>query len=373
MSAQLEPPPHACEAVYDSEFRSLNSVSSVREFWQLLRAVLARVVPHHSVSLYFNYFGPDDAFRVLHHQQLPGSVVPWPERRKLSPAPEFLRRHPGTKTYRLRQILPEGATLRDSDYFLHVMQVEGWATLLGHGFWDGTRLVALLVLRRSAEQGEFGPEDIHFLERWHPHLRDALVRIQTTDEEAVLKSCFSSCLDAMSVGVMIFDWDLRLKFMNSTAARRCAGLKDGVDRACAPHPDCDLAVPNTVSEALHAAKAEALAPNCRETPADARRGIQVQALSPVGLSLARPCFLVQIFPSADGEASRRSEASTRLACLTRCEREVALLAADGYSNGEIAARLRKSERTVASQMGAVLGKLGFASRVMIARLVAGTG
>src|ERR1700674_1144723 len=57
--------------------------------------------------------------------------------------------------------------------------------------------------------------------------------------------------------------------------------------------------------------------------------------------------------------------------LTRREREVAILVAQGLTNREIATRLFISERTAESHVEEIRGKLGFPSRVQIANWVAG--
>ncbi|GIJ47874.1 transcriptional regulator [Virgisporangium aliadipatigenens] len=67
---------------------------------------------------------------------------------------------------------------------------------------------------------------------------------------------------------------------------------------------------------------------------------------------------------------RRAAAASLLAALTGREREVAVLAADGRSNRQIASRLRLSERTVEAHLANVYRKLGVASRVTLAGLLA---
>ncbi|HEY0188751.1 MAG TPA: helix-turn-helix transcriptional regulator, partial [Cellulomonas sp.] len=57
----------------------------------------------------------------------------------------------------------------------------------------------------------------------------------------------------------------------------------------------------------------------------------------------------------------------RLAALTPREREVAALARRGFTNKEIARRLRLSVRTVENHMGAVMHKLGLSRRTGLQR------
>jgi DNA-binding NarL/FixJ family response regulator len=58
-----------------------------------------------------------------------------------------------------------------------------------------------------------------------------------------------------------------------------------------------------------------------------------------------------------------------LEALSRREREVADLVADGRTNREIAAALHLSEKTVENHMARIFGKLGVSSRLQVATAV----
>jgi DNA-binding NarL/FixJ family response regulator len=70
-------------------------------------------------------------------------------------------------------------------------------------------------------------------------------------------------------------------------------------------------------------------------------------------------------PKQNPATPRRREAE-RFGGLTPRERDVAAQIALGKSNREIAACLFVADRTVASHVGSILNKLGFASRAQIA-------
>ena len=65
--------------------------------------------------------------------------------------------------------------------------------------------------------------------------------------------------------------------------------------------------------------------------------------------------------AAKGRGSRRRPA-TGWASLTRAERDVALLAADGLTNAEIGQRLFISPRTAKVHLAHIFAKLGITSR-----------
>ena len=62
-------------------------------------------------------------------------------------------------------------------------------------------------------------------------------------------------------------------------------------------------------------------------------------------------------------------AVTGVAALTRREREVALLVADGLTNTELARRLYISPRTVAVHVSNILHKLGVSSRTEVSTAI----
>jgi non-specific serine/threonine protein kinase len=64
---------------------------------------------------------------------------------------------------------------------------------------------------------------------------------------------------------------------------------------------------------------------------------------------------------------------TEVKPLTRREKEIAALVADGLGNREIAERLYLSKRTVDSHVEHIFSKLGFSSRSQLASWILGSG
>jgi non-specific serine/threonine protein kinase len=83
-------------------------------------------------------------------------------------------------------------------------------------------------------------------------------------------------------------------------------------------------------------------------------------------TIALAHFLIAMPRTAHATASRPRPAVDAAAPLTRREREVAGLVAEGLTNREIADRLFISTRTVETHVQHLLDKLGFATRTRLA-------
>ena len=101
-------------------------------------------------------------------------------------------------------------------------------------------------------------------------------------------------------------------------------------------------------------------------------GVPEPAVSRAAARAARRLGLRSRTELAARFAPRTAPAETgTLDELSEAEREVALLACAGESNEAIAARRRRSARTVANQLGAAFAKLGVHSRIELVVRVAG--
>jgi DNA-binding CsgD family transcriptional regulator len=78
-------------------------------------------------------------------------------------------------------------------------------------------------------------------------------------------------------------------------------------------------------------------------------------------------------PSLAAALSVRRDTAPPAGGLTPREREVAALIGRGLSNGEIAAALFVSKRTIETHIGSIYGKLGYTARTQIARWAVETG
>jgi non-specific serine/threonine protein kinase len=99
-----------------------------------------------------------------------------------------------------------------------------------------------------------------------------------------------------------------------------------------------------------------------------RRGAELGTAQAATLALDQPNHPAEaVIPAPRAEAPASADARLADVGLTRREREVVALIAEGMSNREIAARLVIAQRTAEGHVENILSKLGFSSRAQVAR------
>lgn len=356
---------------------SIHRAMTLDEFWGGLCGVLTSVLPSHSISVYLNYFNIGRDFRALHRQCLPGCHQPWEERRKVSPTPDYLRSHVGKKIFSLKELIPDSTALPHTNYFKRVMAAEGWQSQLCLTYWRQKEPTAMVVIRKAPPQGDFSTQEYELLEILYEHFDTALRRIEQRQDEQAAQYCLAQCLPYFPLGVLVLDPELRPVFKNQEAMLACLRWNRGSDAVRRYDPAKAFEVPREIAEACAELVRRWDAPSDRpdglgdsetlvlRNPAMPKHKFSVRLLRPRDYCLAKPCFLVQI---ANGERGcltpleLSGEGLLLLQRLTPREQEVALAAAEGLSNIEIALRLGKTEATVKAQLFSVFQKLGVQRR-----------
>ncbi len=341
----------------------LHRAMTLPELWKAVRHLLVSSFECHSVSLYLNYFDDGERFHVLHHQNAPGAPLPWRQRRQVSPAHAFLSHHPGQKIFDTRDLLPGSRPVERTGYFRNVMSVEGWSSHLCLAFWDGGEPRAIIVIRRTSMQGEFSPGDHRLVESLYDHFAVALGRIERMQDEQIVRSCLTHRLSLNPSGLLILDRHFQPILKNQAAMEACLTWNHGSESRY-DASKC-FAVPQPLAETCRGLHRDI---SVAQLDHPAGGSVCVERMHPNHYRLGRPYYLVAFSPPPTAAPSGGHAEAPGFVLLTTREREVALAAADGLSNAEIAARFGKSEITIKSQLSSVFTKLGVQRRSQLAAL-----
>jgi DNA-binding CsgD family transcriptional regulator len=245
-------------------------------------------------------------------------------------------------------------------------------------FRDGAAVDSMLSLLHD---GEFAPADLEFVRGLQAVIQGALRLLGDKPRSRSRDAALGRFFRSLPIPVLLLDDDLRLVFASREGYDACAlwnlgarvargvnsreafQLPDLVGAACRrlglgrpqrARPGQTGASP--AERVVHATNGEMVA---QVTRSDAGSGLWARAGFFVTFAIER---------NLDGAALPDPRlASRHLRLLSRCERRVALLAAEGCDNATIALRLRKSKRTVECQLGSIYQKLGVMNRVQLVR------
>jgi DNA-binding CsgD family transcriptional regulator len=174
---------------FESLLLRLHASIDIREFWGALSSILDELVPHDACVAYLDYVDYAqtwDASRILSTPNARRSREWLERRREVNMMPSFALSNPGLKLYRLSQVVPDPRQLRESEFFQRYMAAEGWYYSASLLFWDADRLASEIVIRRTAEQGDFTAREMALLQRLHPHMETTLQRLSAVERRAGL-------------------------------------------------------------------------------------------------------------------------------------------------------------------------------------------
>jgi DNA-binding CsgD family transcriptional regulator len=363
--------------------RSLSELQSAVDLdglWQAIMHLLRNTMPYHSCSLMLEI--ADYQPLTARHHVVADHRRSYLPATSLSVSQPFLAANPKIKLYTYSEIVRSDpqALLRRT---MQEPDPGNWNQFVHLSFWDGKRPDAVLSVRRSAEQGDFGTKEIDFLNHLYPMIECGLRRLQKLEPERGLSAAMERFIGTIPIPVMFLDASMNLIFASPEAYDFCAVWNYGVKEARSLNARQSFRVPGEImtacdrlKQALHSARESGVKAEVRPERVThaklSRLSARIEAAQPVrGLS-ARPVIIVtflseQNFDGADTELP--VEALNALQALTPSERRVALLVAEGCRSQEVALKIGKSSRTVECQLNVIYRKLSIGNRSQLTRLL----
>jgi DNA-binding CsgD family transcriptional regulator len=356
----------------------LHAATEVDALWRAAQRLLhAAFAPCTRVTLFLGHFGMREARLVFTEPPIEHSTDWYRERGLTNPFTPYIREHRRITHYRFEDVVGTAKEFKKTEFYRRFAQAEGWDTGLSGVFWNGEEVKAMFSLYRAPGQRRFSEAEVARLLELRPHLETAIDRVQMLHAERLHRKVLEEFNRHIPIGLMLLDWELQPMFANSEAVRECAVWQHGpeVARGLVSRDWLELPVP--IREACAVLREAILKANAKDKPAfDGRleRVVhptlpgRVAAVSAVNASpgvLAKPGFLVVLEDRTQEHAAAApvsAEKQRLLWVLSPCEREIALLICEGFSNEEIARRLKKSVLTTKKQTTSIYAKLNVPSR-----------
>ena len=343
----------------------LHAASSVEPFWIAVQRVIEAVLPGSLIGLTLQHH-PISPFIAKWSRPIPGGTF------DSKPIETYLIKHPRRRLVRDSDVFPRRGALLQSDFYRKYMAAQKRLHAIGLFFWQRQRLLAIIVIMRTAKQGDFTSLQTKMLRHLWPQFETALRRLQLLERERATRTALESFLSRLPLPTMLLRWNLRLVYQNKAAREFCNLWAVGPELA--PLTKADAPVPAEILDRCRDLKKEWRQSSHLATArmvlrqevihnskwSFLRATLSMRQLS-MG-SLARPHFLIEC-----EELRRPARPLPHLVRLTQREQQLTGLICDGQSNQEIADKAGLSVAMVKKHLHSIFHKLEVPSR---SRLIA---
>ncbi|MEY2439886.1 MAG: hypothetical protein QOI34_1271 [Verrucomicrobiota bacterium] len=355
-------------------FLRLHRANDVDSFWVAVKSMIENAIPNSFVGL------------TLQHNPVLPTVTRWsrpiPDGQFNSkPIEKYLAAHPRTKFVQVSDVFTSESRLLKSDFYRQYMLPEKSRYGLGMFFWDGTKLVSVIVIMRTAKQHDFTDKQIALIRDLYFEFQIALRRIGALERDHAARIALQEFLSRLPLPTILLRWNLTVAYQNQAAREFCALWEQGPElatimKATSPVPPEILDVCRSLKERWETAARvnppRSLRSEIIHHPRwqHLRATISLKHLSAAGV--ARPQFLIECEDLRhDGSHGLpRAEANlAHLARLTPREQKLTHLVCQGCSNREIADRVGISVATVKKHLYGIFRKLEVTSRSRLMALM----
>jgi DNA-binding CsgD family transcriptional regulator len=253
---------------------------------------------------------------------------------------------------------------------------------MGMFFWNGPRLVCVVVVMRTAKQGDLADKQIAVLRELYPQFQTALRRVGLRERFQGTRVALQGFLSRLPLPTILLRWNLSIAYQNQAAREFCALWERGPKLALVLKTNASI--PSEILDRCRLLRQQwekvsrldlsrPLPPEIVHHPKRPylRATISLKQLS--AASVARPQFLIEceeLRPRSESEQEQWKKRLPHLIRLTAREQQVVLLVCKGRSNSEIAEDIHLSLPMVKKHLYIIFRKLEVTSRSRLMALLA---
>lgn len=304
---------------------------------------------------------------------------------ELTPAIPLVSANPGVRILATRfTITASELDLHRTPFYNEVMKRQGWRHGVALCFWAAPSAsfpIFVLTLYRTEGQPDFNDLDLAILDYLHTFLAPVVRRFHEVSASDAVSEGIATALRHVSPGVVVLDCELRAVRTTAAGRRLCAEWNRASLQGRVKLSRTPLSVPGCLLQVCHELRQELTAAMRRGREATARRGRSVAHPDCSGLTasvtavclataLAEPSFVIE-FQDYERSPSHVADMASLLTHLTKSERAVASVVAEGFSNEEAAERLGKTIHAVKFLLHRTYQKLGVPNRSRLSLLLRG--
>ena len=203
------------DSVVEKPLLSLHGTIDIESFWKAVQRVIEAALPGCFVGM------------TLQHNPILPMIARWT--RPISDGSfnskrleTYLAAHPRSKFVRASDVFPRRSELMKSTFYRQYMAPQKCLYALGLFFWSGQRLTCVIVIMRTAKQGDLDEPKMKLLQHLYPQFQTALRRLGSLEREHSARAAFEEFLRLLPLPTILLRWNLKLAYQNQAAREFCA-------------------------------------------------------------------------------------------------------------------------------------------------------
>jgi ActR/RegA family two-component response regulator len=202
----------------------LHGANDLDSLWKAVQLVIENAIPESLVGL------------TLQHNPVMPMVSRWsrpiPDGMFNSqPIEKYLAAHPRSKFVQVSDVFPVESKLLKSDFYRQYMVGPKSRFGIGMFFWDGSRLICVIVIMRSGKQGDLTEKQIAVLRELYPQFQIVLRRLGLLERDQAARVTLQGFLSRLPLPTIVLRWNLRVAYQNQAAREFCALWERGPELA----------------------------------------------------------------------------------------------------------------------------------------------
>jgi FixJ family two-component response regulator len=353
----------------------LHGAIDLDTLWKAVQMVIESIVPDSFVGLTLQH-NPVMPMLARWSQPIPDGMF------NSKPIEQYLAAHPRAKFVRVSDVFPDESKLLKSDFYQRYMALPKSRFGLGMFFWEGKRLVCVIVTMRDAKQGDFTDQQIAWLRELYPEFQIALRHLGSLERDEGARVALQGFLSRLPLPTILLRWNLSVAYQNQAAREFCALWERGPELA--PALKTNASIPREILDHCRSLQkrwekvselniSKTLPPEIIHHAKRAQLRATISLKQLLAASIARPQFLIEceeLRARSESEKDQWSKRLVHLVRLTAREQQVALLVCEGRSNAEIAEHVHLSLPMVKKHLYIIFRKLEVSSRSRLMALLA---
>ncbi len=360
------------DPILEKPLLHLHGATDIDSFWKAVQQVVAAALPSCFIGLTLQHT-PLLPRIVRSTAKVPGGFFP------IAPFETYFAMHPRSRLVLTSDVFPDERALKKSLFYRNYMARLNGRYAIGLFFWNAGRLLAVIVVMRSAKQGPLSRSEMKRVRQLYTQFQTALARLRSSERDHTVRVALEQFLRRVPLPTILLRWNLRLAYQNQAASDCLSLWQRGPERARLIKTKAVL--PPEIFDRCRMLRKrwEQLGP-LNFPPSSfkdelvhhpkrhyLRATITLKQIGSAGV--ARPHFLIE-FENLRGTGTKQEIATLpHLVQLTRREQQLARLVCDGRSNQEIADESNLSLETVKKHLHNVFRKLEVNSRSRLMALM----